>query len=820
MKYIYSLAVILSFLNLSAQKSVGDYTYKTATVKSGLPIGNVNSSSVNHYTNDKCLTHDIDQQLMQNSQYRLARESAKNITNQKMQEELASRAAPPVYTIPVIFHVIHEGEPVGTLTNISDAQIMSAIDALNRDYRRTSDDGGIAQGAGPDTEIQFCLASKDPSGNPHSGINRVNGTSVPYYSTHGIVNNGGAANESQVKNLSKWDNRYYLNIWVVSEINNQGSDTSNIYNFTGGTIGYAYLPQNPVTLNTNDGIVILHCSVGNDPNNNTPGFRMWPATLTGRTLTHEVGHFLGLLHPFDNSVGCTETNCSTQGDGICDTPPTNGGNTCSGPDCPGAIIENYMDYTSETCQDMFTNGQTSVMRAVLAGVRNELVTTSNCSPAVLTADFTANVTTVTTGGSVSFTDQSTGGVITSWSWNFGGGGTPNTSGIQNPTITFNAAGTYTVSLTVSDGTSNDTETKTSYIVVSNFDPLVCDTMTNINSNDVLTAYGLGTGTWGAYPGHNSLGIDGYAEPFTVSNATEVQKVIMPILQADAGTPTSSIDLVVYADNAGEPGTALGSQNILISDLAAGYYNILPFDNPISVNGNFWVGVEINYGLGDTVIFATADDRSPSSDSTTYFKGGGNWYSTNSLFMGGIATSMYLDVLTSGSPSVSFTETTLAINQGGTISFDASGSTNYSALQWSFVNGSPNTSTNVMETVTYNTIGTYDVTLYMLGGCRVDSLVKQVVVSNTTFISQNELNNSFSVYPNPTNDKLTLQFNDKLEGVGSIHLLDANGRIVVAKSINEIKNYSQVIEVNGLAKGVYQLRVNHNSSVAHKKIIIN
>lgn len=816
MKYIYSLAVILSFFNLSAQKSVGDYTYKTATIKSGLPIGNVNSSSVN-VLDEQCLTKTVNDALLQNNSYRLKRNIAQNITKQKYADALVSRAAPPVYTIPVVFHVIHEGEALGTLTNISDAQIMSAIDALNRDFRRTSADGGISQGAGPDTEIQFCLASTDPGGNPHSGINRIDGSSVPNYNNLGITTSGGSPNESQVKNLSKWDNRYYLNVWVVSEIENQGSDTANVNNFGGGTIGYAYYPVSPVTANPNDGIVVIHCAVGNDPTG-ANGYRLWLGGKVNKTLTHEVGHYLGLAHTFEGTSVCTETDCNVDGDGICDTPPTPIGNTCSTPLCPGAIVENYMDYTPETCKDMFTNDQTSVMRAVLAGVRNELVTTSNCSPAVLTADFTANVTTVTTGGSVSFTDQSTGGVITSWSWNFGGGGTPNTSGIQNPTITFNAAGTYTVSLTVSDGTSNDTETKTSYIVVSNFDPLVCDTMTNINPGDVLTAYGVGA--WGAYPGHNSYGLDGYAEPFNVSNATEVQKVIIPILQADAGTPGSSIDVVVYADNAGEPGTVLGSQNHLITDLSAGYYNLLPFDNPISVNGNFWVGVELNYGLGDTVIFATAQDRSPSLDSTTYFKGGGNWYSTNSLFIGGMATSMYLDVLTSGSPSVSFTETTLAINQGGTISFDASGSTNYSALQWSFISGSPNTSTNVMETVTYNTIGTHDVTLYMLGGCRVDSLVKQVVVSNTTFISQNELNNSFSVYPNPTNDKLTLQFNDKLEGVGSIHLLDANGRIVVAKSINEIKNYSQVIEVNGLAKGVYQLRVNHNSSVAHKKIIIN
>jgi len=289
--------------------------------------------------------------------------------------ESGSRVAPPVYTIPVVFHVIHKGEAVGSGTNISDAQIQSAVAALNRDYRRTSANGGIAQGAGPDTEIQFCLASLNPNGQPTTGINRVNGTSVSGYSSSGIT----SSNESNVKALSRWDNRYYLNIWVVSEIDGNGADLSNPSNWQGGTLGYAYLPTNPVTWNSDlDGIVAVNLCVGNDPNQSL-GYRLWPwGGLTNRTLTHEVGHFLNLNHPFEGE-SCSESNCNTQGDQVCDTPPTQSGSSCNSPACSNTIVENYMDYTEESCQDMFTAGQTTRMRAALTGPRSALVATSNCT---------------------------------------------------------------------------------------------------------------------------------------------------------------------------------------------------------------------------------------------------------------------------------------------------------------------------------------------------------------------------------------------------------------------------------------------------------
>jgi hypothetical protein len=379
-----------------AQQSIRNSTPDRTISANTVPSKTSHAAEHENYQQDtntqgeKCLQHSKTELLKaSNEQYRLGWESAKEMTARVASEiESGDRATPPVYTIPVVFHVIHKGESVGSVTNISSVQIQSAVDALNRDYRRTGADGGIAQGAGPDTEIQFCLAGVDPNGNPHSGINRVNGTGVSGYSSNGITN----SNEGTVKALSKWDNRYYLNVWVVSEINGNGADVSNVNNFFGGTIGYAYQPTNPVTWNSDlDGIVILNLSVGNDPNG-TNGYRLWGAGETNRTLTHEVGHYLGLSHPFNDN----NPNACSNGDGIGDTPnaqQVNMFNCNYNGSCSGQQIENYMDYTPEQCQDQFTSGQSTNMRSVLAGVRNEVVNTSNCGSST---DYDAAITAIAT----------------------------------------------------------------------------------------------------------------------------------------------------------------------------------------------------------------------------------------------------------------------------------------------------------------------------------------------------------------------------------------------------------------------------------------
>ena len=195
------------------------------------------------------------------------------------------RQSPPVYTIPVVVHVIHLGEQVGYQTNIPDQQILDAIEGLNERYAN-------ANGAGTDIEIQFCLATRDPNGCPTSGINRVDGSVIPGYREEGVTWDGSCGvDEVSVKDLSKWPTWEYYNIWVVRDI-------------CGSVAGYAYYPNG----NDYDGTVIDIVSMTRD----------------NGTLAHELGHGLNLKHTFsgdDNNECPANNDCLADGDEICDTPP-------------------------------------------------------------------------------------------------------------------------------------------------------------------------------------------------------------------------------------------------------------------------------------------------------------------------------------------------------------------------------------------------------------------------------------------------------------------------------------------------------------------
>ena len=266
-----------------------------------------------------------------------------------------------IYTIPVVVHILHTGQAIGTGVNITDAQVQSAIDALNEDFRKMAGTNGF--GAGVDAEIEFCLASRDPQGNPTNGIVRVNASSVTNYATQGIsVGQGSGAIETSVKNLSRWDRDDYYNIWIVNEIENNDGGA--------GIQGFAYFPSSSAA---NDGAVILYNAFGTVGN-------LKSYTALNRTTTHELGHAFSLYHTFQGN-SCTESNCSTDGDRVCDTPPTTSNTSCASPACSGTQqVENYMDYTSQTCMDMFTAGQKSRMRTAITSQRPSLLTSLGCTP--------------------------------------------------------------------------------------------------------------------------------------------------------------------------------------------------------------------------------------------------------------------------------------------------------------------------------------------------------------------------------------------------------------------------------------------------------
>ena len=278
---------------------------------------------------------------------KIALEKKKNLNPSKTQRTNA------IITIPVVVHVIHSGDLIGTDENISDGQVESQIRVLNEDFRRRPNTPGFnTNPVGADVEIEFVLAKRDPAGVTSNGINRVNllqGT----WSTEDIDN--------FVKPQTQWDPEKYLNIWVVKFANTE-------------LLGYAQFPsQSGLTgLNSNegsaltDGVVIGYKFFGSTTY--FPTGTYFPVFDKGRTTTHEVGHWLGLRHIWGD--GDSASGCSV--DDFCeDTPNTakkNEGCPVNVDSCPATgndMIENYMDYTDDACMNIFTNDQKLRMITVM-----------------------------------------------------------------------------------------------------------------------------------------------------------------------------------------------------------------------------------------------------------------------------------------------------------------------------------------------------------------------------------------------------------------------------------------------------------------------
>ncbi len=300
--------------------------------------------------------------------------------NLKMAQKTKQPILKTICQIPVVVHVFHLGESIGSGTNISDSQIQSAIDNLNNVWRNTANNSNTV-----DLGVEFHLAVRDPDCNSTTGIVRVNASSVSGYSQYGVnYSLTSGADEQTLKDLSKWPTDQYMNIWIVSEIDDNNGNC--------GTTGYANLP---VGIDQYNGIIMMAGQFGYDPDG-TLGYVFGQCGGDNSTLIHEVGHFFDLYHTFEGGgtgiCPSSETDCLTENDMVCDTPPHMNylDNTTLYFNCPTGhlnecssgnmdqVIHNHMNYTG--CPDRFTLGQKARVQACVNSSRMSLTTSLGLTP--------------------------------------------------------------------------------------------------------------------------------------------------------------------------------------------------------------------------------------------------------------------------------------------------------------------------------------------------------------------------------------------------------------------------------------------------------
>jgi len=329
-------------------------------VAAQVPVGSTNPADLPAL--NRCGTVEYEKILQQRNPDRLRQV---NELNRQVERAIQSRVGPSgraaaddrLYRIPIVVHVVHSnatGDIGGpTNSNISDEQILSQIQVLNEDYRRVPGTNGFnTSPVGADARIEFFLATKDPKGNPTNGITRN------YYARKaefGVDDNSG--DDILLSQIAYWPSDRYLNIWVTR-----------VKTF----LGYTQFPTAADTLSAlptdsnefTDGSIIDYRYFGRQI-----GTVRDQTYALGRTATHEIGHWLGLLHTWGDGDGCAP-------DYVADTPPTKAPNqtrqcrqtfsNCDGKGQTRDQTENYLDYSPDICMNLFTQGQVARMRTVLA----------------------------------------------------------------------------------------------------------------------------------------------------------------------------------------------------------------------------------------------------------------------------------------------------------------------------------------------------------------------------------------------------------------------------------------------------------------------
>jgi PKD repeat protein len=709
-----------------------------------------------------------------------------------------------VVSFPVIVHVVHNGEAVGTGTNISLAQVQAQIAVLNEDFRRMSGTPGFNNSpVGADIEIEFCLSPVDQAGNPMAepGIHRYRGAQSTW--TRAQI-------DGSLKPSTIWNPNQFFNIWTLKF----GGEDSNL-------LGYAQFPDQSGLTGLNqtggpastDGVVVQFSSFGSVDKGNFPV--MQPPYNRGRTLTHETGHWLGLRHIWGDGP------CAN--DFVDDTPTAhaeNRGCPVTKLSCDGAnneMPQNYMDYSDDACMNIFTVGQKTRIAAVMelsprrkSATQNGLCTTVIAGPPV--AAFTSDKQEVLSGGEVTFTDLSSN-FPTQWNWTFEGGD-PNTSNLQNPHVTYSAAGTYRVALVASNSQGQSAPlTIEDYITVSTEG--LCNTLTNFDPQFTPSILKLSAfGNYQGYlTGHNSAKSKALSE-FFINPQGYAYISAVNIRFGKAITTKDDARIVVTVWNArgvqSAPGSIIERKEVLFKQIKEDIANNRPthisFDRETPVFSRpFHVGVELTYA-GDSVAVVSSANGEATNSTSWVQSSTGNWAPYSIAYGANIAMDISPEV--GMMTSVQVAASKIYIVPGEEVVLNARGAT---IFVWSATDNSvqdvpgPQLIVRPTATTTYETTGSGQNLCNEIALTTI--YVKEGPVTGIEEIPES----SVSLSPNPGNSKCTLTFDGSYEGPVMVESFDIYGRPAHRDQLNKSQGtLTHELSFETKSAGLYLIRLTAGS----------
>ena len=714
-----------------------------------------------------------------------------------------------IVTIPIIVHVIHNGEPIGSGLNLSQAQVKSQIDVLNEDFRRKVGTPGFNNNpVGADIEIEFCLSPVDETGKAMAepGIDRFNGNKSSW--TREEI-------EGALKSTTIWNPNLFYNIWTLKF----GGTSSNL-------LGYAQFPDQSGLGGLNetggpastDGVVIQYTSFGSADKGNFP--IMSAPYNKGRTLAHETGHWLGLRHIWGDG------NCAD--DFVSDTPPAasaSSGCQVGRFSCGGTnMVENYMDYSNDACMNIFTVGQKTRMQAVieLSPRRKSLIDANLCSPVVAdvpTPNFTSDKQLILLGGEISFTDLSTN-FPNEWSWTFEGGD-PATSIDRNPRVKYSAAGVYKVKLEAKNtlGSSALLE-KINYITVSGEG--LCNTTTNFlntytKSFIPLSNYGNYTGQ---LTGHNSLKSKALSEFFANTLGYEyISGVKIQFGQIKSIGEDASITVIIWNARGSQraPGSVIERKVVLLKQIQEDVANsrpttiILDRETPV-FSKPYHVGIELNYSDGNALAIQSSADGEATNSTSWIQDKDGVWQPYAIAFGANIA--MNIQPIIGMNPSVQISSSKLLVYPGEEVVLNGRGA---SIFVWSAADGSVSNYAGPQLIAHPTTTTTYTAKGSGLELCNKAATTTIYVRDEITAVKDDLLEAGINLYPNPGTDKLTIAIENKLQGLVSVQMLSAIGQVINQTVVEKTETRTaKTIDTSDIPPGIYLIVVQQQGQTVVKK----